>query len=204
MANILGLEQLQQILGSHREKIGRCVWPSWSRYETSIPEVDRLTFDLSAEAKIINRFVLDNVKREFAGVPGVEFTERYDWLGLDGFPFGIDGSVVCRFKKLNSVGQSRTFPTDRAQAIRRNDVEALDGIAPNATIVDIGPVMNDFRTGFTDVQAVRVKDTAFIMNFPRSGMSGSMPYTLPFTPEPGGGTRFQIVARDEQNGPTKE
>lgn len=205
MGKILGLEELQQIIGTHRERIGRCVWPSWARYEANIPESDRLTFDLSAEAKILNRFVLDNVKREFAGVPGVEFTERFDWLGLDGFQFGIDGSVVCRFKKLNSAGHSRNFPTPRAQAILRNDEEVLAGIAPSATIVDIGPVINDFRTGFTEVQAIRVVDTKYIMNFPQSGMSGSMPYTLPFTPQSGGGTpRFEIVARDEQNGPAEE
>jgi hypothetical protein len=167
--------------------------------------VDRLTFDLSAEAKIINRFVVDNVKREFAGVPGVQFMERFDWLGLDGFQFGIDGSVVCRFKKLNSAGQSRAYPTERAKAILRNDVEVLAGVTPSATIVDIGPVLNDFRTGFTEVQAIRVVDTKFIMNFPESGAAGNQPQVLPFTPMPGGGTpRFEIVARDEQNGPTEE
>lgn len=82
MGSILALEELQRILGAHRERLGRCVWPAWARYHTNIPEVDRLTFDLSGEAKIINRFVVDSVKREFSGVPGVEFLDRYDWLGL--------------------------------------------------------------------------------------------------------------------------
>lgn len=71
--------------------------------------------------------------------------------------------------------------------------------------MDVGPVFNDFRTGFTEVQAIRVLGTKFIMNFPESGASGSLPQVLPFTPKPGGGTpRFEILTREEQDGPTKE
>lgn len=143
MSKVLTIQQLQKIISPHTNRFSRCVWPAWQRYH-ALPEVDRLTFDLTAEAKIINRFILDNVKREFAGVPGVEFLPRFDWLGLDGFQFGFDGSVLCRFKKLNRAGESRSFPTPRANAIRRNDIDALDGVPADATIVDIGPVLNDF------------------------------------------------------------
>ena len=205
MAKLLSVADLQRVLGGHRERFSRCVWPAWERY-IELPEVARLTFDLAAEAKVINRFVIDTVKREFAGVPGVEFLKQYDLLGIEGFPFGLEESVVCRFKKLNGLGQSRAYPTSRAKAILQNETEQLDGIPEQATIVDIGPVINDLRTGFRDVQAVRVKDTKFIMSFPRSaGASGVQPTSLPFpfSPAPSA-PRFIIAPRAEGSDSEKQ
>ena len=111
-------------------------------------------------------------------------------LGIDGWSVGIDGQVVCRIKKLNGDGKSSAYPTGRARAISANHMDLLDGLPPEATIVDIGPVLNDLSTGFNDVQAIRVVDTRFIIDFPESKAT-VMPTPLPLidTTAP----RFTIV-----------
>ena len=92
---MLSIQELQVALGPHVARLGRCVWPIWSRY-LELPDAHRLQFDLTAEANILNRYMVDNVKREFSGVPGVEFLEKCGFmLGIDTFQYGIAGVVAC-------------------------------------------------------------------------------------------------------------
>jgi hypothetical protein len=195
---VLSIQELQAVLGPHVSKFGRVVWPIWPRY-LLLPHADRLQFDLTAEATILNRYMVDNVKREFSGVPGVEFLEKFGFmLGLDTFQYGMPGLVVCRFKKLNEVGESRTYPTSRALALRSNNLDGLDGMPEESTIVDIGYVFNQLRTGFTEVQAIRVADTGFILSIPREeGGAIPMPLPLPGSNPP---PRFNINRRTEGTG----
>lgn len=94
-------------------------------------------------------------------------------------------------QKLNEIGESRSYPTDRAIAIRNNDTDDLEGIPARATIIDIGYVLTPHRTGFRDVQAIRVVDTRFIMSFPQQE-GGTVLAPMPlFTNPPA--PRFQIV-----------
>lgn len=204
MSQPISTEEIRLILEPHVRRFSRSIWPTWERY-CAIPPADRLTYDLAAEVKILNRYIIDNVKREFSGLPGVHLIEIWGFaLGFEGFGYGIDATVVCRFKKLNEAGESRAYPTGRAIAIRNNDTEKLDGIPDSATMVDIGYVQNQYRTGFREVQAVRVIDTQFIMSFPEAE-GGTVVVPLPLfslTPD----ERFQIVARreDEKKSGTKE
>lgn len=75
MSNLLSVDEISQILRPHTNRLAQSVWPTWQRYE-AIPIADRLTYDLGAEAKILNRYIIHNIKREFAGVPGVHFSEQ--------------------------------------------------------------------------------------------------------------------------------
>src|ERR1022692_1850364 len=165
---ILSIPDLQQILTPHVGRFGRCVWPIWDRY-TALPEPDRLAFDLTAEATVLNRYMVTNAKHEFEGVPGVQFFEENGFvLVIDGFALGIDGQAACRLKKLDSSGRSKNnLCTRRARAVRNNDNDVLEGIPPEATWVDVGHVLNGLRTGIGEAQAIRVKDSRFIMSIPR-------------------------------------
>jgi hypothetical protein len=177
------------------------VWPIWPFY-LQLPDAHRLQYDLRAEANVLNRYMIDNAKREFSGVPGVEFLERWGFmLGIDTFQYGMSGMVACRFKKLNEAGESSSYPTPRAMALRANNTEDLAGIPEESTIVDIGYVFNQLRTGFREVQAIRVADTGFILSIPREEdgtVSMPMPLRDPNSP------RFNITARTEDSGDDEE
>lgn len=195
MPPLLSIDDLQMILSPHCGRIGPAIWSAWEQYQT-IGAAERLTFDQTAEAGVLNRFIITNIKREFTQVAGVRLIEGVGFmLGLEGWPSGIDGSVVCRFKKLSAAGESRSYQTHRAQAIKANNTGVLDGIPSEATIVDVGFVLNDLGTGFRDVQAIRVKDTAFIMSFPRAGSAAVMPLPRPLIGP--GSPRFIITKRNE-------
>ncbi len=207
MSLILELSEIQLILSRHTAKVGRSVWPVWDRYIQGISEVDRLTYDPIAEATVLNRYMVDFAKQEFSGVPGVQFFEANGFvLGIDGFQYGLPGQLACRFKKLDSAGKSRNNQcTKRARALRGNETEDLDNVPPEATWVDIGYVLNGLHTGFSEVQVIRLVDTAFVMSIPREE-DGSI--TMPLSLDPNGdssGDRFRIVPRREAspdgNGP---
>jgi len=202
----LSITSLQLILASHACRFSRAIWPVWSHYQEVIPEIERLKFDLKTEANILHRLIVANVKHEFQGVPGIAMVERNGFfVGIDGLPHGISGQAACRLKKLDERGHSCNYPTDRAVAIRNNDLRELDLEFSEATVVDVGYVLNPLRTGFADVQAVRVFDEAFLMNFPcEEGRLATMPRPLHgAASEIGRRTRFEISAREEENpGPT--
>lgn len=163
-------------------RFSRAIWPAWERYQ-ELPEDHRLTFDPTAEATLLHCYMVAAAKKEFDGVPGVQFLEDFGFhLGIDGTGYGIDGLAVCRFKKFDEDGKSRNFPTDRQEALRRND-EDLPGIPKRATIVDVGYSFNGLRTGFAIVQAVRLKDSELILSIPRiEDHSIQIPGMLPFPP----------------------
>jgi hypothetical protein len=195
-------DEIQLILSRHAGRLGRCVWPIWERYN-AIAEVDRLTFDLTAEANVLNRYMIDFAKKEFSEVPGVQFFENNGFvLGVDGFQYGLSGQLACRFKKLNGDGRSRNnLSTCRARAVRNNSNEFLDGMPPEATWVDIGYVLNDLRTGIRDAQVVRIVGTKFVMSLPRENDGTiSMPLPLPFGSDrgnSGSSPLFEILPRRE-------
>src|SRR5438094_6338247 len=137
---LLSVSDLQVILTPHMRRLARCVWPVWGRY-LAIPEVDRFAYDLVAEANVLNRYMIDYAKREFADIPGVQWLEDDGFvLVFEGFPYGIDGQVAARFKKLDASGKSKNnLGTARARAIRGNNNDLLEGMPPSATWVDIGP-----------------------------------------------------------------
>src|ERR1035441_4986821 len=73
------------------------------------------------------------------------------WSRMDSISasmYGVDGLAICRFKKLNENGTSCNYPTERAEALRRN--EPLPGMPEHATYIDVGYVLNPLRTGFRD------------------------------------------------------
>jgi len=160
-----------------------------------------MTFDATTEAGIIHRYMVAAAKSEFSGT-GVEFLERYGFcLGIDGFPNGIDGQIVCRLKRLDDNGRSSTFLTPRARNIQANSADIV-GVPSGATWIDVGYVFNQLRTGYRDVQVIRVVDTAFVMSIPRADdQSISMP--LPLFGGPSGrdqsDRRFNIQGRAEQS-----
>jgi hypothetical protein len=133
------------------------------------------------------------IRQEFSGVPGIRYLEKYKFcLGMEGFPAGLDGTVVCRFKRLNVVGQSRTYPTDRARQLASNNFE-IDGIPEGSTILDIGYVLNELGTGFRDVQVIRVLGTEYVMSLPRvEDGTVQMPSNL-FENGTPSGRRFEII-----------
>ena len=198
---MLSIQELQTALAPHVSRFGRAVWPIWQRY-LELPQTHRLQYDLTAEANILNRYMVDNVKREFSGLPGIEFLERCGFmLGIDTFQYGMAGVIACRFKKLNEAGESRSFPTARALAIRTNNVDGLSGVPEESTIVDIGYVFNQLRTGFTEVQAIRVAGTKFILSIPREE-DGTVTMPMPLNPTgPDTRPRFNINPRREGSGP---
>ena len=105
-----------------------------------------------------------------------------------------------QFKKLNEAGESRSYPTGRALALRTNSIDGLTGIPEESTIVDIGYVFNLLRTGFTEVQAIRVADTGFVLSIPRSE-DGTVTMPLPIQPTgPNAPPRFNINRRREVRG----
>ena len=204
---LISKPDLQMMLEPHARRFGRCVWPIWERY-LKIREEDRLDFDLTAEADVLNRFMIGYAKREFSGVAGVYPApdEQYGFVLLvDGLSCGIDGQAACRFKKLDVNGRSRNnLSTRRARSVRKNDTATLEGFPPSATWVDVGYVLNDLRTGIAEVQAIRVYDTAFIMSIPREedGTIG-LTYSLLDGPQGGSGEaaqRFIVFPRKEQRG----
>src|SRR5258708_5705968 len=133
---MLTVGELQRIMLPHLERFARSVWPIWEHYCGGIPEDHRLAYDQKAEANILHRYMVENAKKEFAGVPGIQFLERYEFLlGIEAFPFGLPGQAVCRFKRLSNNGHSRNFPTLRARKLRSNDKDALhlEGM-PEATV----------------------------------------------------------------------
>lgn len=172
-------------------RFGRVVWPIWERY-LELPEEHRLAYDPTTEANVLHCYMVESAKREFDNVPGIQFLEEYGFhLGVDGSAFGVDGLAVCRFKKFDEDGRSKNYPTDRAEALRRN--EQLDGMPERATYVDIGYSFNLLRTAIAEVQAVRVVDSAVILSIPKADdQSIPMPGTLPFGPTltPG---RFAVI-----------
>jgi len=205
-STLLSIPDLQLILTAHVRRLGLCVWPIWERYLT-IPEADRLDFDLTTEATVLNRFMVGYAKREFTGVPGVQFSEEDGFvLLIDGFPYGLSGQAAIRLKKLDSNGKSRNnLGTSRARALRSNDNDLLEGIPPEATWVDVGHVLNGLRTGIGEVQAIRVKDSKFIMSIPREeggviGLTYPLPLDGPRGGEGGSESRFTVVPRKEQQG----
>jgi len=191
---MLSIAELQRILVPHHARLGRCVWPIWEHYN-GIPAKHRLAYDLKAEANILQRYMVENAMREFSGVPGIQFVDKYEFLlGIDAFPFGLPGQVLCRFKRLSSSGHSRNFPTERAKRLRRNDPETLQLVGmPEATVVDIGYVLDGLRIDIGAVQVVRLFDEQFVMGIPREtdGVV-QLPQPLPNT---GPGRRFKISAR---------
>lgn len=190
---MLSIAELQKILLPHHGRLGRCVWPIWEHYQ-GIPEKLRLPFDQKAEANILQRFMVENAMREFSGLPGIQFVDKYEFLlGIEAFPFGLPGQVLCRFKRLSSNGHSRNFLTERAKKLRKNDPETLQLVGmPEATVVDIGYVLDGLRTGIGAVQVIRLFDERFVMGIPRekSGVV-QLPRTLPIEP----GKRFAMSAR---------
>lgn len=204
LSPLLDVQDIQLILSRHSQRIARSVWPIWDRY-MAISEVDRIAYDAVAEANVLNRYMIDFAKREFAEVAGVQFFEDNGFvLGVDGFQYGMAGQLACRFKKLGDDGKSKNnMSTARARALRDNNNELLNGIPPEATWVDIGYVLNGLHTGIRDVQAIRLADTAFVMNFPEEADGSiSMPLGLDLDPDGGkGGSRFIIVPRREGAGP---
>jgi hypothetical protein len=193
---MLSIAELQRILVPHHDRLGRCVWPIWEHYKV-LPEKHRLAYDQKAEANILQRYMVENAMREFSGIPGIQFVDKYEFLlGIDAFPFGLPGQVLCRFKRLSSNGHSRNFPTERAKKLRKNDPETLELVGmPEATVVDVGYVLDGLRTGIGAVQVIRLFDERFVMGIPREkGGVVQLPHTLPMEP----GKRFVILARTKK------
>lgn len=188
---ILDIKQIQTILLPFQQELSRVVWPAWDRY-LQIDETIRFAFDSKTEANALHRLMKENAERELVR-PGVSFLRQYGFcIGIDGFPFGVDGTVVCRLKRLDANGKSRSYPTERAKSIANNSAE-IEGLPPNATILDVGYVMNDLGTAFADAQVVRVAGTAFVMSLPKGDAASSMP--MPLFPDAGSpaAPRFAIV-----------
>jgi hypothetical protein len=161
----LPISDLQIILRPHIVRFSRIAWPIYAHY-LELPDSHRLAYDARAEANILHRYMVENAKRQFEGVPGAQFLETNGFhLGIDGAGYGIDGAAICRFKKLDDNGQSSNYPTDRAEALRKN--EQLKGLPEDATFVDLGYTLNDLRTSIREVQVVRVFDSAVIFSIPR-------------------------------------
>ena len=202
MPRKLSITALQAIILPHARRFSRAVWPVWEDYIGRVPEEMRLKFDLKTEANVLHRLMVANVKREFDGVPGIYLVEENGFfVGIDGLSCGIDGQAACRLKKLNDGGHSRNYPTERALRIRRNETETLDLGLADSTVVDVGYVLNALRTGFGDVQAVRVVDEAFVMNFPRDkNRTITMPQPIHGSnTERSAGKRFTISPRKQKS-----
>jgi len=178
---VMSIADLQAVLRPHAGKFGRSVWPIWGKY-LELPEDHRLAFAPIAEANVLQSYMVQRAKAEFLNVSGVRFLEVNGFhLGIDGSGYGVDGSVVCRFKKLSEDGSSRNYPTERAEALRRN--EPLPGIPDGATYVDVGYVLNPLRTGISLVQVVRLCDSQLVFSIPASGGQIShINESLPFGP----------------------
>jgi hypothetical protein len=181
VSGLLSIEELQALLRPHLARLGRTVWPIWARY-LELPEEHRLAFDATTEANMLHCYMVEAAKQEFDHVPGVQFLEMFGFhLGIDGSAFGVNGLAVCRFKKFDDEGKSRNYPTERAEALRRN--EQLEGMPDRATYVDIGYAFNALRTAISEVQAIRVVDTKVVLSVPRAeGQTSQMPGILPFGP----------------------
>lgn len=189
--SLLSIGELQALLRPHLGRFARVVWPIWDRF-LELPEDHRLAYDPTTEANVMHSYMVQNAKREFDNLPGVQFLEAYGFhLGIDGTAYGLDGQAVCRFKKFDEDGRSRNYPTDRQEALHRND--QLDGMPDRATYVDIGYSLNPLHTNIIEVQAVRVVDVRLILSIPRSDdQSAQMPGILPFGPTPTQ-PRFQVI-----------
>jgi hypothetical protein len=200
---LLSVEDLQAILRPQVSRFSRSIWPAWDRYQ-ELPEEHRLVYDGTTEAGMLHCYMVQAAKKEFDGVPGIQFLEEYGFhLGIDGTAYGIDGLAVCRFKKFDEDGRSNNYPTERAEALRRND-EELPGIPRCATIVDVGYCFNGLRTGFGIVQAVRLKDSKLILSIPQiDDQSVQMPGILPFSPIPVA-PRFEIIEGGQSNKKSSE
>jgi hypothetical protein len=188
---LISVPDLQAILRPHAGRFGRIVWPIWDRF-TQLPDDHRLAYDATTEANILHDYMVQSAKREFTEVPGICFLEQNGFhLGIDASGYGVDGLAVCRFKKLSENGTSCNYPTERAEALRRN--EPLPGMPEHATYIDVGYVLNPLRTGFSAVQLVRVMDSQVIFSIPRSGgQVTELNEILPFGPmsvEP----RFNVI-----------
>jgi len=181
--SIISLPDLQAMLRPHAGRFARIVWPIWDRF-MELPDDHRLAYDPTTEANILHSYMVESAKREFAAdVPGVQILEQNGFhLGIDGIGYGVDGLAVCRFKKLSEDGTSRNYPTERAEALRRN--ESLPGMPDQATYVDVGYVMAPLRNGFSIVQVVRVVDSKAVFSIPESGAVTQMNEVLPFGPMP--------------------
>lgn len=205
MARKLSVTALQELIVPHTERFRKSLWPVWKSYESSIPERIRLQLDATTEANILHDLAVGNIKKEFSGdIPGIQIVDGNSFfIGIDGLALGIDGQVACRIKKMDLRGHSRNYPTETAKGIRRNDPESMELELSDATIVDIGWVLDPLGAGFLKIQAVRLYDESFVLEIPREkGGVISMPSPL-HGPEGdrGRAKRFEISSRKEESGP---
>jgi len=129
------------LIEAHNERFWRVCEEPWERWKQSPdPRLSPRT-----RANLINDWMLDTARREFAGVPGSEFVE-IESKGL--VLLRLDGQLVVRFKKFDDSRRPRNYQT--AHARQYNQQMSLPEIPP-ATRVYCGYRLNRFRTDIRDV-----------------------------------------------------
>lgn len=139
-------EALEPIVAPHLSRLGLAIEQAWADFAETrdAPGGHLARVQAASQGMVVSDLLAEPVRRQFAGVEGVEVVERFDrpWVHLGG------GLVQIRFRALTS--SLRICPSQSQRAIRlafQLPDPTLDVDVPDAgTVLTAGYVLDLSRT----------------------------------------------------------
>ena len=141
---MLSRREAADLLTPYLESIQECIEAAWSCYRSKAYERFRPIFSDRTRANIVYDLIIDEAHRRFDDVRGVEFHEQNGLIVL-----GVGKEILLKFKKLDSRGLSRTYPTQ--QSLRFDMQDVLPGFPAQRTNLIVGYQLDDLKTEITEI-----------------------------------------------------
>lgn len=146
-SNYISEEDAKKILEPHLIILSNCIKAAWLKWENLNEIAPDFRFPLSSRTRAccIYDHICHEIKHQFLETKGVYVSESRGFLLLN-----IDGLVLIRFKKINSLNKSSNIATYQ-QYVYNAQLE-LPGIPNSAARLTAGYLLDKFQASIKDMR----------------------------------------------------